>query len=103
VAADGPGEEEEEEEDSDGEQEQHGLEELGFEGPLSEVQEKYKDKLSAKLKQVRCASCRSFLHPGAQHMLLSHGPICQLITPAATTRTKNNSVQKRRPAAAYST
>lgn len=54
AAGNGP---EDDEEESDEEQEQHGLEDLGeaFEGPLTELQEKYKDKLQAKLKQVRCA------------------------------------------------
>ena len=45
------------EEDSEEEEEQHGLEDLGeaFQGPLTELQEKYEEKLRAKLKQVRHA------------------------------------------------
>lgn len=51
----------EDEDDSDDEEaEKHGLEELGdaFQGQLTDLQEKYKAKLAAKLKQV----CKPY-HP----------------------------------------
>lgn len=46
-----------EDDDEEEEEEQHGLEDLGdaFLGPLSKTQEMYKEKLKAKLEQVRRA------------------------------------------------